>query len=128
MPGHGDEPRRRLKPQELVDPRRVERKIETRAYADLQYAALGCGHRSLAIGHETAVSHRQIDEMRQYAIRVEAHGLLPPPVPPRRQSMRWSQATSTGRRPKATGLLQQVAVASAAVSYHRSSPTIGRPS
>src|SRR6266700_8360089 len=77
MPGDGDARRRRLKPQELVDPRRVERKIETRAHADLQYAALGGGHHSLAIWHETAVSHRQIDEIRQNAIRVEAHGLLP---------------------------------------------------
>src|SRR5436190_23614382 len=81
MPGHGDERSRRLKPQELVDPRRVEWKIEARAYADLQYAALGSGHHSLAIWHEMAVSHRQIDEMRQYAIRVESHGLLPSPVP-----------------------------------------------
>src|SRR6266700_181977 len=81
MPGDGDARRRRLKPQELVDPWRVEWKIETRAHADLQYAALGCGHHSLAIWYELAVSHRQIDEMRQYAIRVEAHGLLPPPVP-----------------------------------------------
>jgi hypothetical protein len=52
----------------------VERQVQTGADANLQYAASRRRQRSFAIRQEFTAAHRKIDDMRQNAVVVEAHG------------------------------------------------------
>ena len=64
-------------PEDLLDPPRIERKIEAGADADVENAAFGCACDPLAIRTQPLAAHRQVDERRQYPVLVEAHHRAP---------------------------------------------------
>lgn len=70
---HGNEPRSRLQPHDLLHTRAVVRQVQTRPYANLEHTPMRMGQRSSAIGQELAIAHREIDDVRQDVIIVEAH-------------------------------------------------------
>ena len=51
----------------------VQGEIGSGAYANFEDAPLGLCQRSLAIGSQLAISHRQVDEMRNDTILIKSH-------------------------------------------------------